>query len=84
MDTIPVQCNITGNERADILAKKGSTAQQQNTTTSFRTAQQIIGNNSTEEWLNGWVTSKQADHYLPTWQHQIPNTASIPLRKKIK
>ncbi|GFS02839.1 ribonuclease H1 [Elysia marginata] len=55
---IPSHCNITGNERADILAKKGSTAQQQNTTTSFRTAQQIIRNNSTEEWLNGWTTGK--------------------------
>ncbi|GFR75152.1 reverse transcriptase-like protein [Elysia marginata] len=55
---IPVHCNITGNERADILAKKGSTAQQQNTTTSFRTAQQIIRNNSTGEWLNGWATGK--------------------------
>ncbi|GFS22630.1 ATP-binding cassette sub-family A member 1, partial [Elysia marginata] len=55
---IPGHCNITGNERADTLAKKGSTAQQQNTTTSFRTAQQIIRNNSTEEWLNGWATGK--------------------------
>ncbi|GFR94639.1 ribonuclease H1 [Elysia marginata] len=55
---IPGHCNITGNERADTLAKKGFTAQQQNTTTSFRTAQQIIRNNSTEEWLNGWATGK--------------------------
>ncbi|GFR60800.1 adenylosuccinate synthetase isozyme 1 [Elysia marginata] len=55
---IPGHCNIIGNERADTLAKKGSTAQQQNTTTSFRTAQQIIRNNSTEEWLNGWPTGK--------------------------
>ncbi|GFS24433.1 Gag-Pol polyprotein [Elysia marginata] len=55
---IPGHCNITGNERADILAKKDPTAQQQNTTTSFRTAQQIIQNNSTEEWLNGWATGK--------------------------
>ncbi|GFS05551.1 ribonuclease H1, partial [Elysia marginata] len=55
---IPGHCNITGNERADTLAKKGSTAQQQNTTTSFRTAQLIIRNNFTEEWLNGWATGK--------------------------
>ncbi|GFR68145.1 RNA-directed DNA polymerase from [Elysia marginata] len=55
---IPGHCNITGNEIADTLTKKGSTAQQQNTTTSFRTAQQIIRNNSTEEWLNGWATGK--------------------------
>ncbi|GFR99343.1 ribonuclease H [Elysia marginata] len=75
---IPGHCNITDNERADILAKKGSTAQRQNTTTSFRTAQQIIRNNSTEEWLNGWLQAKQADHYLPTYQYQIPKTALIP------
>ncbi|GFS19551.1 hypothetical protein ElyMa_003292800 [Elysia marginata] len=49
---------IIGNERADILAKKGSTAQQQNTTIPFRAAQQTIRNNSTEEWLNGWATGK--------------------------
>ncbi|GFR70028.1 p53-induced protein with a death [Elysia marginata] len=48
---IPGHCNITGNERADTLAKKGSTAQQQNTTTFLR-------NNSTEEWLNGWAIGK--------------------------
>ncbi|GFR90651.1 ribonuclease H [Elysia marginata] len=54
---IPGHCNITCNERADTLAKKGSTTQQQNTTT-FRTAQQIIRNNSTEEWLNGWATGR--------------------------
>ncbi|GFS16734.1 reverse transcriptase [Elysia marginata] len=41
-----------------MLAKKSSTAQQQNTTTSFRTAQQTIRNNSTEEWLNRWATGK--------------------------
>ncbi|GFR68164.1 ribonuclease H [Elysia marginata] len=66
---IPGHCNITGNERADTLAKKGSTAQQQNATTSFRTAQQIIRNNSTEEWLNGWATGKIGRSlftYMPT------------------
>ena len=52
---IPGHNNIPGNEKADKLAKKGSSQVQFDKECNIRTARQILKNNSKEEWLNRWA-----------------------------
>ena len=55
---IPGHANIQGNERADKLAKQGSTRPQVTLPTSINTARQTIKTNKREEWMNGWAMGK--------------------------
>ena len=52
---IPSHCGIPGNERADTLAKKGTTQNQPEKPISQSTAKQIIKSNSRIEWHNLWA-----------------------------
>ena len=52
---IPSHCGIPGNERADILAKKGAAKTQPEKPVSQATAKQILKSNSTIEWHNRWA-----------------------------
>ena len=52
---IPSHCNIPGNERADVLANKGSACEQPNFPVSQATAKQIIKTNTRQEWLDRWA-----------------------------
>ncbi|BFZ21928.1 hypothetical protein BsWGS_24967 [Bradybaena similaris] len=52
---IPGHSDLLGNERADKLAKAGAAAQQRDRPCSMRTVQQILRNNTREDWLNRWA-----------------------------
>ena len=52
---IPGHTDIKGNDRADTLAKKGSTAQQYARPVTQQTVKQIIKVNKREDWLNDWA-----------------------------
>ena len=54
---IPSHCDIPGNERADILAKKGAAKEQPDKPVSQTTAKQIVKCNSKKEWHNSWALS---------------------------
>ncbi|GFO18345.1 Gag-Pol polyprotein [Plakobranchus ocellatus] len=55
---IPGHTNITGNEKADRLSKKGSQQAQPHKPIPFQTAKQIIKNNYREDWMNMWAMGK--------------------------
>ena len=55
MQWIPGHSNTPGNDRADILAKRGSRREQPHTATSIQTAKHILKSNYREEWMNGWA-----------------------------
>ena len=52
---IPGHFDLPGNERADFLAKKGSSCPQLNSPVSLKTSKQIIKCNMKEEWMNEWA-----------------------------
>ena len=52
---IPSHCQINGNERADILAKKGASKEQPERPVSQATCRQIIRSNTQIEWLSQWA-----------------------------
>ena len=56
---IPSHCNLQGNERADILAKKGAEKEQINKPVSQTTAKQIIKSNTKIDWLNSWANCEK-------------------------
>ena len=53
---IPGHTHIPGNERADVLAKKGAACPQENTNASIDTAKQIIKQTKREIWMREWST----------------------------
>jgi hypothetical protein len=55
---IPGYIVITGNERADKLAKAGATMTQTSTNATLNTCKQILRNNYKTEWLNQWANAK--------------------------
>ena len=52
---IPGHCNISGNEKADKLAKIGATKPQKIPPCTQNTIKQILKNNEKEDWLNRWA-----------------------------
>ena len=52
---IPGHCNISGNEKADKLAKIGSTKPQKIPPCTQNTIKKILKNNEKEDWLNRWA-----------------------------
>ena len=52
---IPGHTVIPGNEKEDILAKKGSRQEQIHTETTYQTVKQIIRSNYKEGWLSEWA-----------------------------
>ena len=52
---IPGHCNISGNEKADKLAKIGATKPQKIPPCTQNTIRQILKNNEKEDWLNRWA-----------------------------
>ena len=56
---IPSHCNIPGNERADILAKRGASKEQPIKPVSQTTAKQIIKSKCKVEWQNTWTRSEK-------------------------
>ena len=59
MQWIPSHCNIPGNERADILAKRGASKEQPIKPVSQATAKQIIKSNCKSDWQNSWTQSEK-------------------------
>ena len=59
MQWIPSHCDIPGNERADVLAKRGAAKEQPNILVSQTTAKQMIKSNSKTEWKNSWTQSEK-------------------------
>ena len=55
---IPGHSNIHGNERADKLAKQGTTCEQTQHPVTLKTSKQIIKANTREEWMNRWAMGK--------------------------
>ena len=55
---IPAHIGIQGNERADLLAKKGADLPQPDIPVAYSTCRQMIKANSKEEWLNSWSAGK--------------------------
>ena len=55
---IPAHIGISGNERADALAKRGASLPQPDNHVSYNTCRQIIRSHSKEEWLNSWSSGK--------------------------
>ena len=55
MQWIPGHSNTPGNDKADRLAKKGSTQEQPITATTLHTAKQILMTTNKEIWLNRWA-----------------------------
>ena len=55
---IPAHTGISGNERADSLAKQGASLPQPEVPVAYSTCRQIIKSNSKEEWLNSWSSGK--------------------------
>ena len=53
---IPGHCNISGNEKADKLAKIGATKPQKIPPCTQNTIKQILKNNEKEDWLNRWAS----------------------------
>ena len=56
---IPSHCGIEGNERADILAKRGALMIQPERCVSQETIKQILKSNRTIEWHNNWAKSEK-------------------------
>ena len=52
---IPGHTNIPGNDKADHLAKQGSSKPQIDKPVSIQSIKQILKNNSREDWLNRWA-----------------------------
>ena len=52
---IPGHCNISGNEKADKLAKIGATKPQKIPPCTQNTIKQTLKNNEKEDWLNRWA-----------------------------
>ena len=66
---IPGHSGVHGNEKADTLAKQGTTQEQPDTPVSLQTAKQIIQSNIKEEWLNRWAagsTGRAMYREMPT------------------
>ena len=59
MQWIPSHCSISGNERADFLAKSGAAKEQPDTAVSQSTVKKIIKSNSKIEWHTKWAQSKK-------------------------
>ena len=59
MQWIPSHCSISGNERADFLAKSGAAKEQPDTAVSQATVKKIIKSNSKIEWHTKWAQSKK-------------------------
>ena len=55
---IPGHAGIGGNEKADKLAKKGSSLPQPETPVPYETASKMIKSNFKEDWLNDWTRNK--------------------------
>ena len=60
---IPSHCNIHGNEKADTLAKEGSTEPQADSTATFREEKTIIKNKMKSKWKARCPNSNAADPY---------------------
>jgi len=56
---IPSHCDIPGNERADVLAKRGAAKEQPHKPVSQATAKQILKANSKIEWKHSWTQSEK-------------------------
>ena len=72
---IPSHCDIPGNERADVLAKKGAAKEQPNKLVSQATAKQIIKSNSKTEWKTSWTQSEKGRamfKYIPKPNRKDP------------
>ena len=54
---IPSHVDVPGNERADVLAKRGAQCPQDDTLASMDTARQIIRQTKKEIWMREWSTS---------------------------
>lgn len=52
---IPGHNNISGNDKADRLAKSGATKPQKSKPCSQNTVKQMLKNNEKEDWLNRWA-----------------------------
>ena len=55
---IPGHSEIPGNEKADTLAKAGSSSEQPDVPVSMATAKKIIKTIGRQQWLNGWAAGK--------------------------
>ena len=56
---IPSHCGIEGNERADILAKRGASMLQPEKCVSQSTVKQMLRSNRTIDWQNEWAQSEK-------------------------
>ena len=66
---IPSHIDIPGNEKADLLAKKGANLPQPTIPSSLKTAKQMIKDNLKHDWINQWAlgsTGRCMFPYMPT------------------
>uniref|UniRef100_A0A0B7BM32 RNase H type-1 domain-containing protein n=2 Tax=Arion vulgaris TaxID=1028688 RepID=A0A0B7BM32_9EUPU len=80
MQWIPGHSNTPGNDKADRLAKKGSTQEQPITATTLHTAKQILMTTNKEIYRNRWDMGR----CLQTWPTLIPMTTSTTLQEEIR
>ena len=73
---IPSHCQIKGNERADALAKKGSTEEQPERSVTQSTCKQIITSKTKTEWINNWALGSTGRAIYP-YMTTPTNTDSI-------
>ena len=73
---IPSHINLPGNEKADRLAKQGSSAEQQERPISQQTAKMIIKQNYREEWMNQWARGTTG---RSVFQHQSQVKRNDPI-----
>ena len=70
---IPGHIGILGNETADKLAREGAAKEQPDTPIDMQTTQQILRNNSKEEWMNRWATGKTGRAVYKEMNHPKKN-----------
>lgn len=64
---IPGHSGTPGNDRADRLAKRGTTQEQPPTATTLQTAKSVVRTINKEIWLNGWAmgsTGREVYRYM--------------------
>ena len=69
---VPSHCNIPGNEAADLLAKEGTTKEQEDRSTSYSEAKTIIKAKQQSKWKDHHPQHNKSDpYYLLTRREQV-------------
>ena len=79
---IPGHTNITGNDKADSLAKQGAQLPQNDASASIQTAKQIIKQSKKKIWLNRWKESGKGRAIFRHMESPDPHDSINQLQRK--